>query len=275
MVCQNGITISYFVLTSLKRTFPEIDFLTYMSARQFYQYKEDYDLVFTSVPLRTSRKQFVIDPLLDEEKRKKLRKNVMESLKKTGEIFPQIETILQIIKKHTNESVFQKLRMEIDSYMIQSERETGMRTERRKPELRELLIKSNIRIIKESMGWKEAIEFAAVPLLYKNIIKYQYVETIISNILEHRQVMLIAEHVMIAHAGIDAGVYDVGLSMLLLPQTIMVNDYMEVKVVFVLATPDYESHLVALNQLILILEDEEKLAAMKEAKTEDDILKLL
>lgn len=275
VVCQNGITISYFVLTSLKRTFPEIDFLTYMSARQFYQYKEEYDLVFTSVPLRTSRKQFVIDPLLDEEKRKKLRKNVMESLKKTGEIFPQIETILQIIKKHTNESVFQKLRMEIDSYMIQSERETGMRTERRKPELGELLIKSNIRIIRESMGWKEAIEFAAVPLLYKNIIKYQYVETIISNILEHRQVMLIAEHVMIAHAGIDAGVYDVGLSMLLLPQTIMVNDYMEVKVVFVLATPDYESHLVALNQLILILEDEEKLAAMKEAKTEDEILKLL
>ncbi|MGL5437454.1 MAG: BglG family transcription antiterminator [Lachnospiraceae bacterium] len=275
VVCQNGITVSHYLLTSLKRTFPEIDFLTYMSARQFYQYREDFDLVFTSVSLRTAKKQFVIEPLMDEAKRKKLRRSVFDSLKNTREIFPQVETILQIIKKHTNETVFQKLQMEIDSYMIQSERGTGFKNIRKKPDLKELLTRSNIRIINQSMGWKEAIEFAAVPLLYQNIIKYQYVETIISNIIEHRQVMLIAEHVMIAHAGIDAGVYDVGLSMLLLPQTIMVNDYMEVKVVFVLATPDYESHLAALNQLIGVLEDEDKLAAMKTAATEIEILELL
>lgn len=275
VVCQNGVTVSHFLLTSLKRTFPEIDFLNYMSARQFDHYGEEFDLVFTTAPLKTSKKQFVIEPLMDKERRKKLRKNVFESLKNSGEIFPQVETILQIIKKHTNESVFQKLRMEIDSYMVQSDQGAGGKIEKRKPELKELLTISNIRIIKESMGWKEAIEFAAVPLLYKNIIKYQYVETIISNIMKYRQIMLIAEHVMIAHAGIDAGVYDVGFSMLLLPQTIMVNDYMEVKVIFVLATPDYESHLAALNQLINILEDEKKLAAMKEAKTADEILELL
>ncbi len=275
VVCQNGVTVSHYLLTSLKRTFPEIDFLNYMSARQFDHYGEEFDLVFTTAPLRTSKKQFVIQPLMDKERRKKLRKNVFESLKNSGEIFPQVETILQIIKKHTNESVFQKLRMEIDSYIIQSGQGAGGRTEKRKPELKELLTSSNIRIIKETMGWKEAIEFAAVPLLYKNIIQYQYVETIISNIMKYRQIMLIEEHVMIAHAGIDAGVYDVGLSMLLLPQTIMVNDYMEVKVVFVLATPDYESHLAALNQLINILEDEKKLAALKEAKTAEEILELL
>ncbi|MDR1550959.1 MAG: BglG family transcription antiterminator [Hungatella sp.] len=275
VVCQNGVTVSHFLLTSLKRTFPEIDFLNYMSARQFDHYGEEFDLVFTTAPLITSKKQFVIEPLMDKERRKKLRKNVFESLKNSGEIFPQVETILQIIKKHTNESVFQKLRMEIDSYMVQSDQGAGGKIEKQKPELKELLTNSNIRIIKESMGWKEAIEFAAVPLLYKNIIKYQYVETIISNIIKYRQIMLIAEHVMIAHAGIDAGVYDVGFSMLLLPQTIMVNDYMEVKVIFVLVTPDYESHLAALNQLINILEDEKKLTAMKEAKTADEILELL
>lgn len=275
VVCQNGITVSHFLLTSLKHTFPEIDFLSYMSARQFYQYQENFDLVFTTAPLRTSKKQFVIEPLMDKARRKKLRKNVLDRLKDSGEIFPQVETILQIIKKHTNESVFQKLRLEIDSYMSPSDQRVVRHIEKRKPKLKELLTRSHIRIIKEAMGWKEAIEFAAVPLLYKNIIKYQYVETIISNITESRQTMLIANQVMIAHAGIDAGVYDVGLSLLLLPQTIMVNDYMEIRVIFVLATPDYESHLSALNQLILILEDERKLKAIKEAKTADDILKLL
>ncbi len=273
VVCQNGITVSHFLLTSLKNLFPEIDFLSYMSARRFYQYQEDFDLVFTSTSLQTPKKQFIIEPFMEESQKKALRKQVYESLRNKEEIFPQVETILEIVKKNTNESVFQRLRMEIDSYMVQSER--GISLEKKKPDLKELLTRSNIRIINEVMGWKEAIEFAAVPLLYKNIIKYQYVETIISNIIEHQQIMLIAEDVMIAHAGIDAGVYDVGLSMLLLPEKIMVSDYMEVKVLFVLATPDYESHLTALNQLISILEDENKLAAIKEAKTKDCILELL
>lgn len=272
VVCQNGIAVSNFLLTSLEQIFPEIDFITCLSVQQFYQTEEPFDLVFTAVPLKTSKKQFLTEPLINQEKKKQLRKKVFDSLKNKEEIeFPQIETIFQIIKKYTNESMFQKLSREIDTYMVQS----GMTGSRHKPELKELLTESTIRIINESMGWKEAIEFAAIPLLYKNIIRYQYVETIISDIINHRQMMLVADQVMLAHAASDAGVYDVGLSLLVLPEPLMVNDYMAVKVLFVLAAPDRERHLVALNQLISILEDEEKLEIIKQAKTADEILTLL
>ena len=42
-----------------------------------------------------------------------------------------------------------------------------------------------------------------------------------------------------------------------------------------LATPDYESHLLALNELIEILEDDTKVAKIKQARTPNDILELL
>jgi len=256
VVCQNGIAVSNFLLTSLKQIFPEIDFITCLSVNQFYLTQEPFDLVFTSVPLKTTKKQFLTEPLINQEKKKQLRKKVFDSLKSNEEIeFPQIDTIFQL------------------AYMVQSG--TKMAGGWHKPELKELLTESNIRIINESMGWKEAIEFAAIPLLYKNIIRYQYVETIISDIINHQNVMLVADQVMLAHAASDAGVYDVGLSLLLLPEPLMVNDYMEVKVLFVLAAPDRESHLVALGQLIGILEDEEKLGKIKKAKTADEILNLL
>lgn len=274
VVCQNGITVSHFLLTLLERTFPEIDFITYLSVRQFYEYKNPYDLIFTAVPLQTNSRQFVIEPFMDEEKRKQLRKKVFDSLKNKKELFPQVDTVLQIIQRHTNESVFQKLRYEIHSYIGGFEEQTDYDS-RRKPELKELLSAANVRIINESMGWREAIEFAAVPLLYQNVIRYQYVETIISDIMERQQIMLVADQVMIAHAGIDAGVYDVGMSLLLLPKAIMVNGYMEVKVLFVLATPDRERHLTALNQLIELLEDEQKLKTMKQACKVTEILDLL
>lgn len=198
-----------------------------------------------------------------------------DSLRSKEESFPQIDTILQIIKKHTNERVFQKLQNEIDAYLMQPGITQDANPPRYKPELKELLTLSDIRVIKESMGWKEAIEFAAVPLLYKNMIRYQYVEAIINAVTKQRQTMLVADQVMIAHAGIDAGVYELGLSLLRLPEAIMVNNYMEVKVLFVLATPDRERHLVALNQLIDILEDETKLNIMQHAETAEEILELL
>lgn len=274
VVCRNGITVSHFLLTLLERTFPEIDFITYLSVRQFYEYKTPYDLLFTAVPLRTNRRQFVIEPFMDDEKRKQLRKKVFDSLKNKKELFPQVDTVLQIIQRHTNESVFQKLRHEIHSYLGGSEEPDGCDS-RRKPELKELLPAANVRIINESMGWKEAIEFAAMPLLYQNVIRYQYVETIVSDIMERQQIMLVADQVMIAHAGTGAGVYDVGMSLLLLPEAIMVNGYMEVKVLFVLATPDRERHLTALNQLIELLEDERKLKTLKQAGKVAEILALL
>lgn len=276
VVCQNGVTVSHFLLTSLERTFPEFDFITYLSVRNFYQYREPFDLVFTAVPLQTSVKQFIIEPLMDQATRKQLRKKVYDSLKNKEEIiFPQVDTILQIIKRHTNETMYQKLSQEIDAYLVQAEKGKEGSPGRNKPGLSELLTASDIRVIKETMGWKEAIEFAAIPLLYKNLISYRYVETIIANIIEYQQVMLVADQVMIAHAGIDAGVYDVGLSLLLLPAPIMVNDYMEVKVLFVLATPDRERHLAALNQLIRLLEDDDKLRLLKEAETAAQVLALL
>lgn len=141
--------------------------------------------------------------------------------------------------------------------------------------MKDVLKGKHIRVMKESLEWQEAIEFAAVPLLYDHSIQVRYVNAIIDNIVENRPYLMIADSVIIAHAGVNSGVNDVGIAIMVLPEKISVLDYMEAKVIIVLATPDYERHLTALNELILILEDEEKLEKMKYAKKPEDILELL
>ena len=141
--------------------------------------------------------------------------------------------------------------------------------------LKQLLLGMNVRVAEAKMGWKEAIEFAAMPLLYDGAISIPYVQAIISNIVEKRPHLEVAEGVIIAHAGVDQGVNDVGMSILVFPEPIEIYDYIQAQVIVVLATPDYESHLPALNELIEILEDEEKVAKIKQAKEPGDILQLL
>ena len=93
--------------------------------------------------------------------------------------------------------------------------------------------------------------------------------------MENKPHLEVADGVIIAHAGIEQGVNDVGMAMLVLPERIEIDGYIQADVIVVLATPDYESHLLALNELIEILEDDTKVAKIKQARTPNDILELL
>lgn len=274
VVCQNGITVSRFLISSLKEMFPEIRFTKCMSAEQFGKFQESFDMVFSTIPLKTEKKLFVVEPLMNGKQRKTLRETVLKALREKGILISKQDLIMQLVRKHISPNLYNKLCMEIEAYTSPRAQEEFVEA-RGELHLKELLVGMNIRIVETKMGWKEAIEFAAMPLLYDGSITIRYVQAIISNIVENKPHLEVADGVIIAHAGIEQGVNDVGMSMLVLPERIEIDGYIQADVIVVLATPDYESHLLALNELIEILEDDVKVAKIKQAKTPHDILELL
>lgn len=242
VVCRHGVTISHYLWMRLKQTFPEIQFLCCLSVRQFMDYREDFDLVFTTTALKTGKKQFIIEIMLGEKECQELRKKVFESFSDRWVMYPQ--------------------RLEA-------------REKKGKRHLKSLLTREHIRVARDVMGWKEAVEFAAAPLIYDHVIEYEYVESILTDIADKQPYLLVADGVMIAHSGVENGVNDVGFSVLVLPRSISVCGYMEAQIIVVLATPDYESHLTALNELIELLEGEKSLARLKGAQSPEDVLELL
>lgn len=274
VVCQNGITVSRFLISSLKEMFPEIRFTKCMSAEQFGKFQESFDMVFSTIPLKTEKKLFVVEPLMNGKQRKTLRETVLKALREKGILISKQDLIMQLVRKHISPNLYNKLCMEIEAYTSPQAQEEFVEA-RGELHLKELLVGMNIRIVETKMGWKEAIEFAAMPLLYDGSITIRYVQAIISNIVENKPHLEVADGVIIAHAGIEQGVNDVGMSMLVLPERIEIDGYIQADVIVVLATPDYESHLLALNELIEILENDVKVAKIKQAKTPHDILELL
>lgn len=242
VVCRHGVTVSHYLWMRLKQTFPEIQFITCLSVRQFMEYTEDFDLVFTTTALKTDKKQFIIEIMLGEKECLNLRKKVFDSNSVRLGAYPS---------------------------------KPDTKGKKGKRHLRSLLTKEHIRIAHDVMGWQEAVEFAAAPLLYEHIIEYDYVKAIVTDIIEKQPFLLVADGVIIAHSGIECGVNEVGFSVLVLPENISVFNYMEAQIIVVLSTPDYESHLTALSELIELLEKEDALEEMKQAQSPDDILKLL
>ena len=113
------------------------------------------------------------------------------------------------------------------------------------------------------------------PLIVRNDVTEGYVEKSIENIREDQPFILIADGVIIAHAGIEDGARRVCLSLLKIPEPIDVAGYMEADIILMIGTPDPTKHLGVLEQLNSLLEDKKALSRLKAAKEPEEILQLV
>lgn len=138
-----------------------------------------------------------------------------------------------------------------------------------------LLPDERIQITREMPDWQNAIRMASAPLLENGFIDRNYVERAIDMVETDKRFIMIADGVIIAHAGVDDGVYSMGMSFLRLPEKLSFNGYMDADIIVVLATPDKTRHLPALYQLFDLLEDEGNISAMRRAQDAHEIARLI
>ena len=141
--------------------------------------------------------------------------------------------------------------------------------------LKDVLVEETIQVLDHVLPWEEAIQTVAKPLLDRGDITERYVQKAIDNIKSDKPFIMIADGVIIAHAGVDDGAKRVCLSLLTMPERTDVYGYMEADVVIMIGTPDPTKHLEVLEQLNYIIEDKKSLQLLKKAKKPEDIIKLI
>lgn len=277
VVCTNGVSISNFLFVNLKELFPEFDFVTTLSKRAFYEYEGYFDIVFTTVYLDTRKPQFLVRPIMNELDLQNIRKKVFSELMNVSTYEIRSSSLLKIIEDYADIHDRKGLSTALRTYLGETVKKDFEPRENALMDigLTTLLTPANIQIVSHTMDWKEAIQTAAKPLLENECITQDYVDHMIHAVETEKPFWIIAEGLMLAHAGIDAGVRHLGMSMLKLPEKIDVNGYMETDIIVIIATPNREIHLKALYSLIDITEDEEDFAALRAAKDIDSILKIL
>lgn len=278
VVCANGISVSNFLYFTLKELFPEIDVVTCLSVREFAQYDpKKYDVVFTMVRLETSKIQFVVKPFIDDISKQRFREKVLREL--TGIVPHEVDAagLMNIIEKYAEVKDPEGLKKELLATLNPEAEEEDLRKRDTKVsiELEDVLVEETIQILKEPADWEDAVQMAAEPLIVRGDITERYAAKAIENIKKDKPFIMIADGVIIAHAGVDDGAMRVCLSLLTMPERIDICGYMEADVIIMIGTPDPTKHLEVLDQLNHILENRKTLAALKKAKKPEDILKLI
>lgn len=138
------------------------------------------------------------------------------------------------------------------------------------------ILNGQIQVVESAENWEKAIETAAQPLIKNGKIKYGYIENIIKNIKELGPYIILLPGVAMPHARPDENVIESSLSLLKINKGVSFSeDTEDVKLMFVLAAKDSNSHIDIIEQLTELLGDDEKIEKLMNAETVEEVENLI
>lgn len=275
VVCINGISISKILKYTLSKLFPEFIFKESLSIRQFENYEQPYDLVFSMVPLKSAKPVFIVNPLMTKEEQQLLKYHVLTELKEDTTDF-LVRDILGIVKKYAEVTYEQKLVDELETFMkaptIQGP-VTDLTNEL--PDLTSFL-KSEYVLMKEQVAdWQEGIRLACQPLLADQLITDSYVESLISEHNRQELYCFLGNSMAIPHTLPENGVLGDGFSMLILKEPVLFENGRSISIIVPLAILSQTSHLRAVIQLAELSENTQDMVTLIKATDNQSAYKVI
>lgn len=275
VVCASGIGTSRILQKQIEDLMPFVDVVHVYTVREYEKASlADLDFVISTTPV--SRKQvpvFIVNPILNPSEKESLLKQVQASEKK-----PKSETIdalMDIIRKHADIKDESMLIQELKAY-YQSNKEAKSEVDQ-KPMLNEVLTADKIQFADSVQSWQDALQMASDPLLADQSISQSYIDAMIENVNKMGPYIVIAPGIALPHARPEAGVNKLGMSFLQLKESCAFSEKPEhqVRLFFVLAAIDNETHLKALSQLSKMLSDSDNLEKLQNADAAADVLEII
>ncbi|AOH56514.1 transcriptional antiterminator BglG [Peribacillus muralis] len=257
VVCPNGVGISNILIYTLRELFPDILFLDVLSVRNAAEYTLSYDLVFSTVHMRTNAILFVVPPILEMQDKHTLRQQVMQQLYGYTTEGVDVAALVKLISKYATIHEQDQLEKALQSKMYDHTPKVTQFSlkEAEKPVLEELLNMQTIQLQPHVSDWKEGIQLAAKPLVDLGTVEERYVDAMIEAIETNGPYVVITPGVAIPHARPEQGVRSLSMSLLKLEEAVDFAPDKPVRLIIILAAVDNDSHLRALIQLTQLLNE--------------------
>jgi len=200
---------------------------------------------------------FVVNPSISSIHKSAFRNHVISALQGVDPNIIQIEQLLLIFERFGNIIDHKGLQRALASYIYDEKSAASAvgNIEPQAPSLTDLLRREHVQFVTSCPGdWQQAITQAAASLLESGVIEPRYLQIMLNKIADEQPYIMLADGVIIAHAGVDDGALDTGMALLRLPSKIDFAGYMQADIIIVLATNNPQKHLKALAQLNEFLE---------------------
>lgn len=144
--------------------------------------------------------------------------------------------------------------------------------------LTDVLTSDHIQYIDRFKGnWEQAIATASSPLLQDNSIDQNYIDSMIDVVKKNGPYINIGTNIALAHSRPEAGVNKMGMALLSVNPEVNLCDDKErpIKLWFVLAASDNDSHLDYMAALASLLGDDSAVPMLLQAKSAPELYDIL
>lgn len=278
IVCPNGVSTSLILQSELEKIFPRMEFQS-ISRSHFKTVdnmeRDDVQVIFSTTHLESQDKVFLVKPLMTSIEKILLKRRVYEYLHLEKEDVVSIDELMGIVAKYTTIKNEEGLKNELIHYLFAQNNQQLLGGD----SLTDLLKEELIQQVDSVSNWQDAVGLAAQPLLAHGYIEESYIQAMIASINETGPYIVLAPKVAVPHASPDAGVHQLGISLLQVKEPVDFSedddDDKKVQLIFVLAAVDSTAHLRALQELALILDDEEAIDSLIAASDPREILAII
>jgi PTS system ascorbate-specific IIA component len=143
--------------------------------------------------------------------------------------------------------------------------------------LKDFLDKNSVRARISANTWEEVVDEAGCLLFHNKRITKDYIQAMKDTIVEMGPYVVITPGFALLHARPDKGVIDIGMSLVTLQTPVAFgheeNDPVDVAIAF--SSSSSKKHLELIQEIVELLRDEEKMAAVRAAENDDALLKAL
>lgn len=276
ILCPNGLSMSKLLEKKLREIFPEFLFYPTNSIREYENFMLPHDIVFSTVPIQSTRKVYVINEILNKSEQVKLRQYVIKDIYQLD--FEGIKTvdILAVIKKYAkiNKKEENKILEELDSLLLGDLPANQEDYQTEGLDLVQILSKDVVQVVQTELDWKEALIQTSNQLIQKEIITKDYQKYLLVEYQEKPSYIMLRQRMLLPHLDPDLMAQKLGVSVLVLKQGIDYADQ-QIHVVILLTTPDKTSHLNILYDLNRLAKNREFVERLKKAETSADAYEIV
>ncbi|GEM_PF-6619615 len=245
IICIEGIATAWLLAVSISNAFPYIEIIQVLSVSEYYSYEEmgDIDLIISTSHMiekvNSNIPFLVINPILTNSDKDAIKHLVFEK------------------RYHRTEAL---------STAPQDQQS-----------LLSVLTEDMIQIKEVALDWREVIDKASVPMLKGHKITEEYVQAMKYNIETYGSYVVSFPGVVILHANPKIRGTKLGLSLTTLevPVYFGERDRSPISVAFVLSSPNQEDHMMILEDLVTLFQNEEVFLDINDAKSAEEVIMIL
>ncbi|MGX2946612.1 PRD domain-containing protein [Enterococcus alishanensis] len=256
ILCPNGISMSKLIEQNLREIFPEFLFYPTNSIREYEKFMLPHDIVFSTVPVKSDKKVYVINEILNKSDQLQLRQAVIKDVFNLDFDSIHATEIIDIVKKYITIPKKQEAKMveELDNLLLRGNMQEIEDGSNISEDPSGIIQDENILFVEDQISWVEVLELLSQTLINQGKVKPKFTAALKKEYQDQPEHIILRQRIVLPHLDPTRIEQKLGVSFLILKQGIMYQGK-RIYVVALLATPDKTSHLPILYHINKIAKD--------------------